>query len=121
VDGAVARAAGKASKRGAFLDSTLDRVADAVIFVGILAGGYAPPLYVLLALSLSLLVSYARARAESLGVGLAGVGVGERSERLLVLALASMVGYVQWGVVLVALLAGFTFVERTYRGARILR
>jgi archaetidylinositol phosphate synthase len=120
VDGAVARVTGRTSKRGAFLDSTLDRVAEVAVFVGILGGGYAQPLYVLLALSLSLLVSYTRAKADSLGVSLSGVGIGERSERLLVLAIASLVGLVQWGVVVVALIAGYTFLERVYRGARSL-
>lgn len=120
VDGAVARVTGRTSKTGAFLDSTLDRVAEVAVFVGILAGGYTQPVYVLLALSLSLLVSYTRAKADSLGVSLSGVGIGERSERLLVLAIASFVGLVQWGVVVVALIAGYTFLERMYRGARSL-
>jgi archaetidylinositol phosphate synthase len=120
VDGAVARVTGRTSKRGAFLDSTLDRVAEVAVFVGILAGGYAQPLYVLLALSLSLLVSYTRAKADSLGVSLSGVGIGERSERLLVLAIASLVGLVQWGVVVVALIAGYTFLERVLKGTRSL-
>jgi archaetidylinositol phosphate synthase len=120
VDGAVARVTSRTSRRGAFLDSTLDRVAEVAVFAGILAGGYTQPLYVLLALSLSLLVSYTRAKADSLGVSLSGVGIGERSERLLVLAIASLVGLVQWGVVVVALIAGYTFLERVYRGARSL-
>lgn len=120
VDGAVARATGQASKRGAFLDSNLDRVAEVAVYVGILLGGYASPLAVLVALSLSLLVSYARARGESLGVRLAGVGIGERSERLLVLAVASLAGVAGWGVLVVAVIAGFTFLERGYRALRAL-
>ncbi len=115
VDGAVARATGKVSKRGAFLDSTLDRVAEVAIFTGVLAGGYAPPTLVLLSLALSLLVSYTRAKGDALGVKLSGVGIGERSERLLILAVASIVGYANWGVGLVAVVAGYTFLERTYR------
>jgi archaetidylinositol phosphate synthase len=43
VDGAVARVTGRVSRRGAFLDSNLDRVAEVALFAGILAGGYAPP------------------------------------------------------------------------------
>lgn len=120
VDGAVARVTGLVSKRGAFLDSTLDRVAEVAIFLGILAGGLAPPLILLLALSLSLLVSYTRAKADSLGTSLSGVGIGERSERLLILAVASILGLVDWGVILVAVVAGVTFVERTYRASRSL-
>jgi len=115
VDGAVARVTGRVSKRGAFLDSTLDRVAEVAIFLGILAGGLAPPIFVLTALSLSLLVSYTRAKGDALGVKLSGVGIGERSERLLILAVASVVGYADWGVIIVAVVACYTFVERTYR------
>jgi archaetidylinositol phosphate synthase len=117
VDGAVAKVTKKISKRGAFLDSTLDRVGEVVIYTGILLGGFSTPLWVLLALSSSLLVSYTRARAESLGTSLSGVGIGERSERLLVLALLSVAGFVGYGVILVAVIAGFTFVERTYRAS----
>ncbi len=120
VDGAVARVTGRVSKRGAFLDSTLDRVAEVAVFLGILIGGFAPPAVVLLALSFSLLVSYARAKGDSLGTLLSGVGIGERSERLLILAVASIVGYAGWGVLLVTVVAGYTFLERTFRAAKSL-
>jgi archaetidylinositol phosphate synthase len=120
VDGAVARVTGKVTKRGAFLDSTFDRVAETVIYLGILAGGLAGDYPVLIALSLSLLVSYTRARAESLGASLSGVGIGERSERLLVLALASILGLTSYGVWLVAIVAGVTFVQRVYKGSSAL-
>jgi archaetidylinositol phosphate synthase len=120
VDGAVARAKGLTSKRGAFLDSTLDRVAEVAIYLGILAGSLADPTLVLLALSFSLLVSYTRARGEALGARLAGVGIGERSERLIVLAVASVAGFTQYGVIVVALIAGFTFLQRTYTASRSL-
>jgi archaetidylinositol phosphate synthase len=120
VDGAVARVTGRVSRRGAFLDSTLDRVAEVAIFLGMLAGGLAPPALVLTALSLSLLVSYTRAKGDALGITLSGVGIGERSERLLILAVASISGYADWGVILVAVVAGYTFLERTFRAARAL-
>ena len=48
---------------------------------------------VLVALSLSLLVSYARAKGDALRVSLAGIGIGERSERLVVLIVTSLVGW----------------------------
>jgi archaetidylinositol phosphate synthase len=120
VDGAVARVTGMESKRGAFLDSTVDRVAEVTIFLGILAGQLAPPVFILSALSLSLLVSYTRAKGDALGIRLSGVGIGERSERLLILALASLAGVCGWGVLLVAIVAGYTFLERTYRAVRAL-
>jgi archaetidylinositol phosphate synthase len=120
VDGAVARVMGRVSRRGAFLDSTLDRVAEVVIFLGILAGRLAPPSLVLTALSLSLLVSYTRAKGDALGIALSGVGIGERSERLLVLAVTSIAGYAGWGVIVVAFVAGYTFIERVYRALKFL-
>ncbi len=121
VDGAVARVTGRVSKRGAFLDSTLDRLAEVAIYFGLLMGGFSTGPLVLLALSFSLLVSYTRAKADSLGVSLSGVGIGERSERLLVLAFSSILGYAYYGVIIVIFLAAFTFVERTYRASRSLR
>ena len=113
LDGAVARTTGRTSQRGAFLDSTLDRVSEVLVFLGILVGGYTSPSLVLLALSFSLLVSYARAKGDALGVSLAGIGIGERSERLVVLIAASFLGIVGFGVFVVAVLALVTFLQRT--------
>jgi len=118
IDGAVARATGRISKLGSFLDSTLDRVGEVVVFVGILIGALASPLVVVLALSASLLVSYTRAKGDSLGVPLSGVGIGERSERILVIAVSSLVGLIGWGLVVVVIVALYTFLERTVRAAR---
>jgi len=115
VDGSVARATGRISKRGAFLDSTLDRVGESAIYFGILVGNYESPSIVFLALAASLLVSYTRAKADSLQVNMAGVGIGERSERLLVLTVFSLIGLLSWGVIIVAALAAITFVERVIR------
>jgi archaetidylinositol phosphate synthase len=115
LDGSVARATGRTSQRGAFLDSTLDRVSEVVVFLGILVGRYASPSLILAALSLSLLVSYTRAKGDALGVSLAGIGVGERSERLVVLIVTSLLGIVGIGVLIIALLALITFVQRTVK------
>jgi CDP-diacylglycerol--glycerol-3-phosphate 3-phosphatidyltransferase len=89
LDGAVARVTGGGTTWGAFLDSTLDRVADAAIFAGLilwLAGkGDDLPLAVLALYCLisGALVSYAKARAEGLGLT-CDVGIAERGERILV-------------------------------------
>ena len=91
------------------------------IFSGVLLGGYAPPIFVLAALASSLLVSYTRAKGDALGVSLSGVGIGERSERLLILAVTSLVGQAYWGVALVLVVATYTFLERTYRAVRGLK
>jgi len=121
VDGAVARVTGKSSRRGAFLDSTLDRVAEVAIFGGVLIGAYSAPILVLLALSMSLLVSYTRAKGDALGVALSGVGIGERSERLLILSVLSIFGLAFWGVIIVLIVATYTFVERTARAVSALK
>jgi archaetidylinositol phosphate synthase len=120
LDGAVARATGRTSRRGAFLDSTLDRVSEVVVFLGILVGNFTSPFLVFVALSLSLLVSYTRAKGDALGVNLSGIGVGERSERLIVLIASSLLGIVGIGVLIVALLALITFVQRTVAVTRAL-
>lgn len=89
LDGTMARLAGRSGPWGAFLDSTLDRIGDAAVFVGLtlwfLGDGGDTLLGVLALASLvgGFLVSYARARAEGLGVDASG-GVLERSERLVV-------------------------------------
>jgi hypothetical protein len=65
-------------------------------------------------------VSYSRAKGDALGVKLAGVGVGERSERLLILAVSSLLGLVGWGVLIVIVVAGYTFIERSATAVRAL-
>ena len=88
VDGALARATGGTTPFGGFLDSTLDRAAEAVLFGGVatyyLLASPDPALPVLLAMTAltgSFLVSYTRARAEGLGLS-AEVGLATRLERL---------------------------------------
>jgi len=94
LDGALARARGSSSRWGAFLDSTLDRVADAAIF-GALAFwfGSGGDNSVLAAVSLVCLVgaavtSYIKARAEGLGMT-CNVGFAERTERLIIVLLGT--------------------------------
>ncbi len=112
VDGSVARATKQISRKGAFLDSTFDKVAEVIVFLGIAYGRLADPAVVLIALGLSLLVSYSRARAESLGIELKGIGIGERAERLIVIATFSMAGFTNYGMIIVVIIAGITFVQR---------
>lgn len=120
VDGQVARITGKTSKKGAFLDSVFDKIAEVAIFLGILVGNYSEGYLVLLAITLSLLVSYTRARAESLGIQLQGVGIGERAERLLVIAIVGMAGaiFLNYAVIIVIIIAGITFVQRMIATSR---
>ena len=93
LDGTMARLSGTTSDWGAFLDSTLDRLADAAIFAGLTLWFVTQDNMVgvsltLAALVLGQLVSYARARAEGLGAQ-AAVGIAERTERLIVVLLAA--------------------------------
>ena len=77
VDGSVARVTNKMSRKGAFLDSIFDKLAEVVIFSGIALGQLADSFWCIVGLGMSLLVSYTRARAESLGERLQGTGIGE--------------------------------------------
>lgn len=115
VDGSVARVTKLTSKKGSFLDSSLDKLSEVAVFLGLAIGDLAEPLLCMIALSLSLIVSYIRARAESLGIELKGIGIGERAERLLILAIVGMIpipGAMQWAVVIVSLIAGITIIQR---------
>jgi CDP-diacylglycerol---glycerol-3-phosphate 3-phosphatidyltransferase len=101
-DGALARATGRATRFGAFLDSTLDRTGENLVLAGI-AYGTAAAGFVLgaglaaLAMALASVVTYARARAEA--VGLHGeVGVAPRPERLVLLALGLVGGGLFGGI-----------------------
>mgnify|MGYP000653644316 CR=1 FL=1 len=104
VDGQVARVSQKITKSGGFLDSIFDKIAEVAIFLGILVGGFAEPYLVFLAITFSLLVSYTRSRAESLGVKLQGIGIGERAERLLVIAIVGIIGFMEYAVIIVIIM-----------------
>ncbi len=112
VDGQVARITGKTSQKGSYLDSMFDKIAEVAIFLGLLVGGYAEPYLVMLAITLSLLVSYARAKSDALNIKLQGVGIGERAERLLVIAIIGIIGYMEPAVIIVVVIAGITLVQR---------
>ena len=99
LDGALARHTGRVTKSGAILDSTLDRLSEAAVFIGMLVlfadeNSLAGVMLVGMALALSQLVSYIRARAEALGVD-CRIGVFTRPERviIIILALTSMLPF----------------------------
>jgi CDP-diacylglycerol---glycerol-3-phosphate 3-phosphatidyltransferase len=94
-DGTLARATGRATRLGAFLDSTFDRAGEAVVYIGIAAGSLAGgfelgAVLAASAMAAAFMVSYSRAKAESLGFssgsGLANVGLAPREVRLALLA-----------------------------------
>jgi len=125
LDGALARTTGSTGVFGAFLDSTMDRIADSAVFAGIaiwLATGGHDKLSAVVALFCLVaggLVSYAKARAEGLGLR-CDVGIAERTERLLIglvaIGLAGLgVPYVlSIGLWILAVLSAFTFGQRVY-------
>lgn len=93
VDGGLARARGGGTPFGGFLDSTLDRTGEAVVYIGIVAfwlsetsSPFVPVMLAVLALSGSFLVSYSSARAEAAGFT-ASNGLAPRTERLVILVL----------------------------------
>lgn len=95
LDGIMARQSGRSGPWGAFLDSSLDRVADAAVFGGLVVhytgeGDHrATALLALACLALGSFVPYARARAEGLGLR-ADVGLAERADRLVAVLLGTL-------------------------------
>ena len=120
LDGAVAKASGTASPRGAFFDSVCDRLTDALLLGGVawyLASRHPGRIALLpmAVLALSMLISYERAKAESLGFDARG-GLMERAERLIALGLGLLFSQVLIPIlwlmaVLTAVTAGQRFVK----------
>lgn len=126
-DGYVARGTGLASAFGSFYDSTLDRISEIVVFLGVFSlysGGHpdmGPPqmVYVVaLALAGSLMVSYTRARAEGLGIDVK-VGMMQRPERIVLLGASTLFFGTMWGgavltwvLIAMAVLTNFTAFQR---------
>jgi CDP-diacylglycerol--glycerol-3-phosphate 3-phosphatidyltransferase len=114
LDGALARRLKKATPFGAVLDSTLDRLSEAVVLLAILVlyaqeAAFTPIVLVGLALIGSLLVSYVRARAEGAGLE-CEVGLFTRAERVVVLALGLLLsGIANALVIALAIIVVFSF------------
>jgi CDP-diacylglycerol---glycerol-3-phosphate 3-phosphatidyltransferase len=102
LDGSMARARGTASRFGAFLDSSMDRVADGAIFASLAywlftTGESGAAVAALLVLVTSQVTSYVRARAEALGLT-ANVGLIERPERLIAIGVGGLCAGFGWPV-----------------------
>src|SRR5919107_5183655 len=102
LDGAMARARGTSSRFGAFLDSSMDRVADGAIFASLAywlftTGEEGAAVAALLVLVTSQVISYVRARAEALGLT-ANVGLIERPERLIAIGVGGLCAGFGWPV-----------------------
>ena len=125
LDGAVARESNRMSSFGAFLDSTLDRLSESSVFVGLIFfyASAARPYEALiagLAMTFSLLTSYARARAEGLNIA-CEVGLLERAGRILILSAFSILGLTTAGLCLVAAGALITTAQRILHVRRATR
>jgi CDP-diacylglycerol--glycerol-3-phosphate 3-phosphatidyltransferase len=127
LDGEVARRSGKATPFGAFYDSTLDRISEITVFIGILSlyndyrlelGDVGMIYWIMLAMAGSLMISYTRARAEALGLD-CKVGLMPRAERVVLIGLASLAFGESWNglvlkivIVVLAVLTNLTAVQR---------
>lgn len=116
LDGMLARATNKVTAVGAYLDSTLDRISEGVIFAAIVyvfarEGQAVDAGMVLLALLGSLLVSYTRARAEALSVA-CKMGIATRPERVVLIVLGLVTGWLAPVIYLLVVLTGITVIQR---------
>jgi CDP-diacylglycerol--glycerol-3-phosphate 3-phosphatidyltransferase len=119
LDGALARAGGKSTVFGAFLDSTTDRVGEGAMLAAIglvfaRAGNDTAVVFTIAAVGGSFLVPYVRAKAEALGLR-GDVGLGSRAERVVVIT-AGLVfapwGGLQWAIYFLAATSWVTVVQR---------
>lgn len=124
-DGVVARQQGVSSSAGAFFDSSIDRLSDLVIFSGLVlacvrTGDTGGAALVLWAITASVMTSYTRASAERRLHSLK-VGFMERAERFLVLIVGALTTFVMTAVLIIAVGATYTAVQRVLEGRRLLR
>jgi phosphatidylglycerophosphate synthase len=119
LDGALARAGGRSTPFGAFLDSTTDRVSEGFVLAAIafVFARHGHDVFVLVtfgAVAGSFLVSYTRARAEALGLR-GDVGIGSRAERVVVITAGLVLapwGVLPWAIVALTLTAWVTVLQR---------
>jgi CDP-diacylglycerol--glycerol-3-phosphate 3-phosphatidyltransferase len=119
LDGALARAGGKTTPFGAFIDSTTDRVSESFMLAAIayVFARHHHDVFVAVtvaAVAGSLLVSYTRARAEALGLR-GDVGIGSRAERVVVITAGLVLapwGVLPWAIAFLAVTAWVTVVQR---------
>ncbi len=119
LDGALARAGGKTTPFGAYLDSTTDRVSEGFMLTAIayVLATHHHPVFVAVAMACvagSFLVSYTRAKAEALGLR-GDVGIGSRAERVVVITAGLVLapwGVLPWSLVLLAATAWITVGQR---------
>ncbi len=117
LDGVIARLQG-VTKFGGFLDSTLDRYSDILIFVGIILGEYTEIIIGFIVIFGAFLTSYTRAKIEALGiVSLSGVGLLERTDRIPILIIGTIIQIwipfaIWWTMVILAIGTHLTAIQR---------
>ena len=119
LDGALARAGGKTTPFGAFIDSTTDRVSEGAMLAAIglvftRAGNDIAVVFTIVAVGGSFLVPYVRAKAEALGLR-GDVGLGSRAERVVVITAGLVLapwGGLQWAIYLLAVTSWVTVLQR---------
>lgn len=119
LDGGLARLKKKETRFGAFLDSTLDRLSEICLLLGLLLyclkkNMTSAAVLVFIAMAMSMLVSYVRARAEGLGVR-CDVGWFTRPERVIVLALGLFLNKILVSLVILAIFSGITIIQRAVK------
>lgn len=118
LDGTLARVSGKGSRFGAFLDSTIDRFEESIVFLGLIiyyaliGDQLMPPLILVTAIG-SLMVSYARARSEAVGVA-CKVGFMTRVPRVAVMIVGMILDQMLITLVILAVTTLFTTFHRMY-------
>jgi phosphatidylglycerophosphate synthase len=127
LDGTLARATGRVSRLGAFMDSVFDRWGESIVYVGIVAGGVLGghqrvPILGAAALAAAFMVSYVRAKSEGLGFtqgsGMAAVGIMPREVRLVILSLgliltdAPDIKALEFALAIIAIGATITTIQR---------
>ena len=129
LDGAVAKASGTSSVRGAFYDSTSDRIADALTFGGVscyLASNEPGRISLLpvAVMGAAMLISYQRAKAESLGFDAKG-GIMERAERFIVMCIALVFNQflipILWAMLILTLITAVQRFAKVWKQATVLQ
>ncbi len=126
-DGTLARATGKVSRLGAFMDSVFDRWGEVIVYTGIIIGGEMGghtrvPILAAIAMGSAFMVSYVRAKSEGLGftsgTGMAAVGIMPREIRLVILSIgliltdAPDIKALEWALIIISVGATITVIQR---------
>lgn len=126
-DGTLARATGKVSRLGAFMDSVFDRWGEVIVYTGIIIGGELGghtrvPILAAIAMGSAFMVSYVRAKSEGLGftagTGMAAVGIMPREIRLVILSVgliltdAPDIKALEWALIIISIGATLTVIQR---------